>query len=419
MRKEIQIAMDSNTIRSLSLNECRDLVSSLFESRGQSLQKIKQKVQTTQQEIELNGSPSVYHGASLAHTSSISKLTSSHLSSLCPDTLEVFVYQTMEKKYGLRSLAVEHSAMLLQGVEKYRQQDITIRLFDFMFRNVIEEEYRGVIEELKKSVKDLLTVGMMNKSALAPLLLLLASDSPLCRFPHKDQATIEALVLEKMNSEETNESEWTSIVSYLYHSKDATTLRLLLRQEVNRLRQERGESSLPLSSSTTPPSRASPSSSSLGRSHTPNKRRPSSGSLTPHKQSKSTSQPPSEASFTLPFSVFLSCLFDFQISNHIKYLEGFHHIFTSCDGDRDGLLSSDELTECFHLLRHGEGGGGGGEVGEEEGEMFEMVRKLLDPIGTGRVSYTVMASCMNQIGKKIMSSTKLTNPRAAPTHRSK
>lgn len=69
----------------------------------------------------------------------------------------------MEKKYGLRSLAVEHSAMLLQGVEKYRQQDITIRLFDFMFRNMIEEEYRGVIEELKKSVKDLLTVGMMNK----------------------------------------------------------------------------------------------------------------------------------------------------------------------------------------------------------------------------------------------------------------
>jgi hypothetical protein len=69
----------------------------------------------------------------------------------------------MEKKYGLRSLAVEHSAMLLQGVERYRQQDITIRLFDFMFRNLIEEEYRGVIDELRKSVKDLLTVGLMNK----------------------------------------------------------------------------------------------------------------------------------------------------------------------------------------------------------------------------------------------------------------
>lgn len=230
-----------------------------------------------------------------------------------------------------------------------------------------------------------------------------------------------------MNSEETNESEWTSIVSYLYHSKDATTLRLLLRQEVNRLRQERGESSLPLSTSSTPPSRtaASPSSSSpsFGRSHTPNKRRPSSGSLTPHKQQQKSAQqsPPSGPSFTLPFSVFLSCLLDFQISNHIKYLEGFHDIFTSCDGDRDGLLSSEELAECFHLLRHGEGARGGGEVqfGEEEEEMLEMVRRLLDPIGTGRVSYTVMASCMNQIGKKIMSPTKPTNPRAAPTNRTK
>jgi hypothetical protein len=165
MRKEIQIAMDSHSIRSLSLNECRDLISSIFDSREQSLQKIKSKVQSTQQEMELHGSSSVFHSNSLSHTASISKLSSSHLSALCPDTLEVFVYQLMEKKYGLRSLAVEHSAMLLSAVERYRQQssDITIRLFDFMFRNVIEEEYRRVIEELKKSVKDLLTVGMMNK----------------------------------------------------------------------------------------------------------------------------------------------------------------------------------------------------------------------------------------------------------------
>lgn len=66
-------------------------------------------------------------------------------------------------KYGLRSLAVEHSAMLLNAVEKYRQQDFTIQLFDAIFRNLVEEEYRSVLDELKKSVKDLLVVGLMNK----------------------------------------------------------------------------------------------------------------------------------------------------------------------------------------------------------------------------------------------------------------
>jgi hypothetical protein len=224
------------------------------------------------------------------------------------------------------------------------------------------------------------------------------------RFPHKDQATIEGLVSEKMNSELIEESEWNSIVSYLYHSKDATTLRLLLRQEVNRLRQERGESAFSLSPApirSAAPSPASPS-PSTGRSHTPNKRRPSSGSLTPHKQKQTPQQ--NLPIFSLPFPVFMACLIDFQITNHIKFLEGFHHIFASCDSDRDGLLSLEELTECFQLLRHGTGERSHGPLDEEEREMFEMIQKLLDPVGTGRVAYTMMASCMNQIGKKLMTS---------------
>lgn len=207
-----------------------------------------------------------------------------------------------------------------------------------------------------------------------------------------------------MNFEEIDEGEWTSIVSYLYHSKDATTLRLLLRQEANRIREERGDIAIPLTSTS---NRITPS-PALSRSHTPNKRRPSSGS-TPHKQ-KSPSNSSNESSspnFTLPFSAFLNCVLDFQISNHIKYLEGFHHIFTSCDTDRDGLLSIDELVECFHRLRNNNSHGDEF-LGDEERELFEMVKKLLDPVGTGRIPYTVMASCMNQIGKKIMNSSTIT-----------
>lgn len=163
IRKEIQTSLDSNSIRSLTLNECKDLVSSILDSRQQILQKIKQKIESTQQEIDLNGLRLLYSSHLVGGTIVSNPKIQANLSSLCPDTLEVYVYQMMEKKYGLRSLAVEHSAMLLQGVATYRQQDITIRLFDYMFRNIIEEEYRGVIDELKKSVKDLLTVGMMNK----------------------------------------------------------------------------------------------------------------------------------------------------------------------------------------------------------------------------------------------------------------
>lgn len=217
-------------------------------------------------------------------------------------------------------------------------------------------------------------------------------------------------------SGDIDESEWTSIVSYLYHSRDATTLRLLLRQEVNRLRQERGDSSLPLttqSQSQLQTLSSSSNSSTSGRSHTPNKQRgSSSNSATPQKQLKSALASSNSAispSFILPFPVFLNCLLDFQLSNHLKYLEGFQQIFISCDTDRDGILSNDEFEDCFTLLRNtsinAQGGGGGrtAEMNEEEEEeMMRMIKDIVDPIHTGRISFTSLASCFNQIGKKMI-----------------
>lgn len=222
---------------------------------------------------------------------------------------------------------------------------------------------------------------------------------------------------------EIDESEWSSIVSYLYHSKDATTLRLLLRQEVNRLRQERGESLLPLTSSSSLSSSSSPSSTSKsGRSHTPNKQRSLSNSSTPHKsQLKSNTNTNSNSnsisfSFILPFSVFMNCLLDFQLSNHLKYLEGFQQIFISCDTDRDGILSNDEFEDCFTILRNSsvnngvKGSDGKVEINEEEEEeMMRMVQDIVDPLHTGRISFTSMASCFNQIGKRMLTSSSTNN----------
>jgi hypothetical protein len=59
IRKEIQLSLDSNSIRAITPNECRDLVLSIFDSRQQSLQKIKQKIQSAQHDLETNGPPSL------------------------------------------------------------------------------------------------------------------------------------------------------------------------------------------------------------------------------------------------------------------------------------------------------------------------------------------------------------------------
>jgi hypothetical protein len=75
--------------------------------------------------------------------------------------MELFTYKTMEKRYGLRSLAVEHAGALLTAVQRYNTQDFDIMLYNKMFHNEVEEEFRDVLEELRRSVVDLLRVQLM------------------------------------------------------------------------------------------------------------------------------------------------------------------------------------------------------------------------------------------------------------------
>jgi hypothetical protein len=67
----------------------------------------------------------------------------------------------MEKRYGLRNLAVEHVGMLLQAVESYAPVDTDVKVFQKIFRNEIEEDFRLIMKELQKSIRDLVLVNTM------------------------------------------------------------------------------------------------------------------------------------------------------------------------------------------------------------------------------------------------------------------
>ena len=57
------------------------------------------------------------------------------------ETMEIHVYRSMEKKYGLRSLAVEHAAMFLDGLKRYSYDHIDVEVFYKIFCNEIEEGF--------------------------------------------------------------------------------------------------------------------------------------------------------------------------------------------------------------------------------------------------------------------------------------
>lgn len=130
-RADLQRAMDTpNKCRIMTINEAKDLVSQLFDSKV------------------------------IANNRSTKKGSAA---SAVAETMEMHVYKTMEKKYGLRSLAAEHTGALLTSVQKYCQQDNGILVFMKIFSNEVEEEFREVQTELSGSIADLLRVQIMSK----------------------------------------------------------------------------------------------------------------------------------------------------------------------------------------------------------------------------------------------------------------
>lgn len=55
--------------------------------------------------------------------------------------MEIHVYRCLEKKYGLRTLAVEHAAMFLAGLKTHSPSNIDVAVFYKIFCNEIEEGF--------------------------------------------------------------------------------------------------------------------------------------------------------------------------------------------------------------------------------------------------------------------------------------
>jgi hypothetical protein len=77
----------------------------------------------------------------LANATADKKRTTASIQLQDIETMEIHVYRFMEKKYGLRSLAVEHAAMFLAGLKHFSTDQIDVEVFYKIFCNEIEEGF--------------------------------------------------------------------------------------------------------------------------------------------------------------------------------------------------------------------------------------------------------------------------------------
>ena len=62
--------------------------------------------------------------------------------------MEMHVYKMMEKQYGLRALAVENTATLVNSLEILCEEDNDVAVFKSVFGNVVGEDFVAVQTEL-------------------------------------------------------------------------------------------------------------------------------------------------------------------------------------------------------------------------------------------------------------------------------
>ena len=288
-RVELQAVMDSGKCRLLNLSECKDLLEKLY----------------------------------------LEKTMAERRTKVC-ETMEAHVYRSMEKKYGLRSLAVEHAGNLLRSLDHHADNDNEVAVFLKVFRNEIEEDYRFVAQELRKSIKELLF------------------DQVLAKYPTKDRAFLQRQ-LDKTLAGTVTEEEWNEVIKYLYNGADSAALNVVLKRQARDERvalaakpatsavedylQKGGlEVGLKASAHSTSPPRTCKPASTFTRSDP--KTHP--------------------ALLELTTALFVETVLDFQLRAHEKFLINFHQNFAVVDQDHDSVISRGELMSCFKSLRKAE-----------------------------------------------------------------
>lgn len=63
-------------------------------------------------------------------------------SKLPKETMEQHMYNYFNKRFGLKSLVIEWSTAILNGIKKYASEDNDIAYFGKVLKNQVDEEFR-------------------------------------------------------------------------------------------------------------------------------------------------------------------------------------------------------------------------------------------------------------------------------------
>lgn len=278
------------------------------------------------------------------------------------ETYEQYFYHYFEKKYGLKSLAVENATKILLALELYCTDDIWIDILHKIFRNEIDEDYVVIQNKLIKSIDDLLAFKINEIKNLT------------------DKNVLNKEV-EKKKTSDLFDFEWISIIEHLYNAEDSSKLNNILSNIANDMTTYSKEIL-----NNTMKTINTISNDNIRKYSSPKQKMN-------QKLTKLTNEiynyTQNSDSLKLQFSLFLKTVLEFQLQSHINYLCKFRDAFTSFDHDGDGILSAYQFRKCFQCLSNN--------IDENDDSTFSTLLSLVDPLNSNFITFSMAASNLAKI----------------------
>ncbi|KAL0244846.1 hypothetical protein GEMRC1_008928 [Eukaryota sp. GEM-RC1] len=230
---------------------------------------------------------------------------------------------------------MEMAVSISSAVLRYKDQDNGVAVFMHALRGEIDEEFRFVQVQLKKTVLELLKAQIRTKN------------------PYLSEKNLLAKATKKTSSF-LSEEEWVDVVSYLYGHDDAVSVTMKIKMEIQK--------SIPNPKPLSPASKLRLSQLQASGKHV--------------SEDVRLSLNPSEANKIL-FKDFLKVLLYFQLDGHVKFLSNFVSMFRQCDSNADGAVDEAEFSKLLKLL----------DQNRTEIDVMNAINQF-DPNGIGRYTFS-------------------------------
>jgi hypothetical protein len=134
-------------------------------------------------------------------------------SKLPKETMEQYMYNYLNQRYGLKNLIIEWAAAIINGIKRYSLEDSDIALFGKILRNECDEDFRFVHNEVKSAMLEILRDKLKQK------------------YRSKTEAEITKMMNEIQNKD-IEEWQWKEIISKMYNEDHYTILEQRIRDRI-------------------------------------------------------------------------------------------------------------------------------------------------------------------------------------------